>query len=193
MNNQPQLMLRQAFIVAIDEKGGFAKDKKIPWHYPADFRWFQHQTKGHICVMGRNTYEEINQIIGEKGKTSVLPDRKCFVVSSTLDSLPNAKVIRKYEDIYTSGNITDEDHDTNRIIFTIGGGGMYEAALSRSDFGLVTVINKDHECDTFFNTVALEKLYKPNATFTTADSPDLRFIEWVRKNDRPQLNPQPVA
>jgi dienelactone hydrolase len=46
---------KYAAIVAVDLMGGFSVGGKIPWYYPEDFKWFQQQTKGHICVMGRTT------------------------------------------------------------------------------------------------------------------------------------------
>ncbi|TFG95326.1 hypothetical protein E4H12_13495, partial [Candidatus Thorarchaeota archaeon] len=58
---------RQYVIVAaVDQGGGFAKDGKMPWHYPADLKWFNRKTKGQICVMGRHTYKDINERLGEK-------------------------------------------------------------------------------------------------------------------------------
>ena len=46
-------------IVAVDEDGGFGKDGKIPWHYSEDLKHFKEVTTGHVCIMGRKTYEDM--------------------------------------------------------------------------------------------------------------------------------------
>lgn len=71
---------KYAIIVAVDDQGGFSKDEKIPWDFPQDLKWFKDRTEGHICVMGRKTYENINSRLDDKMATSVLPNRRCFVL-----------------------------------------------------------------------------------------------------------------
>lgn len=168
-----------AIIAAVDAAGGFGKDGKIPWDFPEDFRWFQSQTKGNICVMGKATYLEINEKIGDAGKDSVLPGRKCFVVSSTLNQadVSNATVIR---DIYEVDKHLDDD-DITKTVFYIGGLQIFSQALSRADRVLITAINDDYSCDRFFPTDSLNKLFKVNRVFKSEHTNDLRFVEFVRK------------
>lgn len=170
---------RYAIIAAVDLTGGFGKDGKIPWDYPEDFRWFQSQTKGNICVMGKTTYLEINEKIGEKGKESVLPDRKCFVVSSTLrqEDVPNATVI---PDIYAVDALLD-DEDVTKTVFYIGGEQVFSQALSRADRVVLTVINQEFDCDRFFPTTALEKLFRVNKVYKSEHTNDLRFVDYIRR------------
>ena len=166
-------------IAAVDEEFGFGKDGKIPWDFPEDFRWFQSQTKGNICVMGRTTYDEINEKLGDAGKDSVLPERKCFVVSSTLNQADvlNATVIR---DIYEVDKHLDDD-DITKTVFYIGGLQIFSQALSRANRVLITAINNDYSCDRFFPTDSLNKLFKVNRVFKSEHTNDLRFVEFVRK------------
>lgn len=168
-----------AIIAAVDLAGGFGKDGKIPWDFPEDFRWFQSQTKGNICVMGRATYDEINEKLGDAGKESVLPGRKCFVVSSALDpaTVSNAIVIR---DIYEVDKHLD-DEDIAKTVFYIGGAQIFSQAMSRVDRVLITAINNDYECDRFFPTDSLNKLFKVNRVFKSEHTDDLRFVEFVRR------------
>lgn len=168
-----------AIIAAVDLAGGFGKDGKIPWDFPEDFRWFQSQTKGNICVMGRTTYDEINEKLGDVGRDSVLPGRKCFVVSSTLNQadVSNATVIR---DIYEVDKHLDDD-DITKTVFYIGGLQIFSQALSRADRVLITAINDDYSCDRFFPTDSLNKLFKVNRVFKSEHTNDLRFVEFVRK------------
>jgi dihydrofolate reductase len=45
---------------------------QIPWHLPADFKWFKQVTMGNVVVMGRKTFESL-------GKP--LPNRKNLVLT----------------------------------------------------------------------------------------------------------------
>lgn len=170
---------QKVIIAAVDAEGGFGKEGKIPWDYPEDFKWFQQQTKGHICVMGRTTYEEINEKMGTKGENNVLPDRKCFVVSTTLDqsNIPNATVIRSLYEVEMHIN----DDDLAKTIFFIGGARIFQQALSCANRVLLTVINNTHQCDRFFPTHALYKLFRENKMFKSEKTDALRFVEYIRK------------
>jgi dihydrofolate reductase len=55
-------------IVAVDDAGGFGKDGKIPWHFPEDFKRFKEITKDSVCVMGRNTYEDMLEMVKSRKK-----------------------------------------------------------------------------------------------------------------------------
>ncbi|PPD55306.1 MAG: hypothetical protein CTY12_01485 [Methylotenera sp.] len=135
---------RYSVIAAIDVAGGYAKNGKIPWYYSEDFKWFRKQTTGHICVMGRNTYEDINARLGDKAKESVLPNRQCFVLSTTLTDLPNATVVR------TLSEVEKFSPDTNIPIFIIGGGALFNMGVLLADTVVLTEINSDYNCDKFF-------------------------------------------
>lgn len=45
---------------------------KIPWHLPADFKWFKKTTIGNVIVMGRRTFESLGR---------PLPNRKNLVLT----------------------------------------------------------------------------------------------------------------
>jgi dihydrofolate reductase len=34
---------------------------KIPWHLPADFKWFKQKTLGNVVIMGRKTFESLGK------------------------------------------------------------------------------------------------------------------------------------
>lgn len=170
---------KYAIIAAIDADGGFGKDGKIPWYYPEDFRWFQSQTKGNICVMGKTTYNEINEKMGDKGAESVLPDRKCFVVSSTLNQseVANATVIQSIYDV----DAHLDDDDIEKTVFYIGGEQIFTQAISRADRVVITAINNSFGCDRFFPTNALDKLFRVNKVFKSEHTNDLRFVDYIRR------------
>ncbi len=149
-------------IVAVDEAGGFGKDGKIPWYLPEDLQRFKVITDGHICLMGRITYEEIlaarKKRDAEKGITAsiddVLRNRRSFVVTSEENPVtPGATSIRNPNDIdfYI-------DKDETREIFVIGGRKMFISALSWAEKIYLTVVKgPTYDCDVFFPIEVLNK------------------------------------
>jgi len=164
-------------IVAVDQYGGIAKDKTIPWRFPEDMKWFQNHTKGHKCVMGCHTYEEINTILDEKAKDSVLPDRECFVVSSTLADLPNAKVIKSLTEI--------EKHlvaDERETVFVIGGERLFREALALANTVYMTIINDGYNCDQHFPVTFVTEHFTEEHTYKVNTNDKLRFTTWKRND-----------
>lgn len=43
-------------IVAVDRNGAIGRGGGLPWHYPADLKFFKEQTYGHACLMGYRTW-----------------------------------------------------------------------------------------------------------------------------------------
>ncbi|MEB0161221.1 dihydrofolate reductase, partial [Pseudomonas sp. AH2 (2023)] len=70
--------------VAIAQNYAVGKDGKLPWHYPADLKFFKETTLNQTVVMGRKTYESI-------GKP--LPKRLNIVLSRNSDSSAQTNLI----------------------------------------------------------------------------------------------------
>jgi len=50
-------------VCAYDEKGGIAKDGKIPWDYPEDRKFFrQFLSEGNCVICGHKTYDDLIKI-----------------------------------------------------------------------------------------------------------------------------------
>jgi dihydrofolate reductase len=60
-------------IVAVDRNRAIGKGGSIPWHYPADMKFFKEQTTGHACVMGRRTWDSLKRPL--KGRLNVVLSR----------------------------------------------------------------------------------------------------------------------
>jgi dihydrofolate reductase len=163
-----------AVIVAVDIAGGYCKDGKIPWHFKQDMKWFQQQTKGNICVMGRTTYEDMNRMIGEKGKDSVLPNRECYVVSSSMEPVANATVIRSMRGYEQHIKIDDP-----RTVFILGGYQLFLEGVALADQVIMTVINDSYGCDKYFPVEYVANNFGVTAVQDT-DEAKLKFFTWAR-------------
>lgn len=167
-----------ACIVAVDLCGGFSKDGKIPWNYTADFKWFQQKTEGHICVMGRATYDDLVNHLGSKGDESILPGRKCFVVTSSPLPKDNAIAVKSISEV--DKHLTFEDAE-NKTVFFIGGERIYSEGIAKANTLYITVVNKEVDADRFFPTNYTLKHFNMEQQFVNDKTPDLRFTIWKRK------------
>ncbi len=100
-------------IVAIAKNYAIGKDGKLPWHYPADLKFFKQTTTGHAVVMGSNTWDSI-------GKP--LPNRLNIVLSRnrSIDLQPNVLLLRSKEGLLALTEYLKCD------VFIIGGAKTYE-------------------------------------------------------------------
>lgn len=177
INTRPRR--QYASIVAVDLRGGFSKEGQIPWHYAADFKWFQDKTKGHVCVMGRTTYDDINKRLGEKAAENVLPNRTCFVVTSRPLERNNATAIASLSELDFA--LDKQNVPYEKTVFFCGGERIYQESISKADVVYMTVVNKDIGCDRFFPKFAIQKqFYVANAEAVEGE-PDLRFVTWKRQ------------
>lgn len=153
-------------IVAVDCEGGFGKDGKIPWHLPEDFQHFKELTTGHVCVMGRRTYQEMFdariqrdiQRNVEEPIDEILRGRQSFVVTRTPDyQTPGAQIVQGVARVMDAMSIKND----KRKLFVIGGRRMFIEALTWTNTIHMTVLKGDpYECDVKFPIEVLNKKFK---------------------------------
>ena len=119
-------------IAALDRNRVIGRDGKLPWHISEDLKRFKRLTKGHVVLMGRKTYESL-------GKP--LPDRRNVVLSS--GPIPGVESYRSLAEALRA--LKDE-----RTVFVIGGGEVFRQALPIADGLHLTIVDGEHEGDTFF-------------------------------------------
>lgn len=167
-----------SIIVAVDSFGGFAKDRTIPWHYKQDLAWFQKKTKGKVCVMGKNTYLEMQEMANSKKRditNGILPNRTSYVISRTLSEtdVVGATLIQSF-------NQVTEEHP-NQEIMVLGGEKLFLQAFSQCDTVYLTAIDKNYDCDTFFPIQILSNYKITEGEKVTADDGvDLMFVTYER-------------
>jgi len=138
----PPYPVKLAMIAAIAEHRVIGVDNQMPWHLPADFKWFRQRTLGKTVVMGRKTYWSIGK---------ALPQRRNIVLSHQTDlHLPDADVFPSLEaylqTVQPSSPVSHEDAE----IMLIGGGQIYRHYFSYMDRLYLTLVKADIEGDCFF-------------------------------------------
>jgi len=122
-----------SLIVAMDEQGLIGRDNQLPWHLPADLRYFKQTTMGRPVVMGRKTFESI-------GKP--LPGRRNVIVTRNRSyAAAGCEIIHSLADMPGGG----EDE-----VFVIGGAELFAAMLPLADRLYLTRIRETFAGDTYF-------------------------------------------
>jgi dihydrofolate reductase len=105
---------------------------RIPWHLPADLKFFKRTTLGHVIVMGRKTFDSLGR---------PLPGRENVVLSRQPLDVPGVRRAASPDEIVEPAD--------GRKLFVIGGAEIYRALLPRCAEVLLTVVNLEPEADTF--------------------------------------------
>ena len=129
-----------SLIAAVAENGVIGKDNKLPWHLPADMKYFRDTTMGHCVIMGRRNYDSIPPKFRPfGGRTNIVVTRSpdlsapgCIVVHSINDALKEAQKKNEKE------------------VFIIGGADIYNQTIEKADKLYITHIDQAFEGDAFF-------------------------------------------
>ena len=106
----------------------------MPWHLPAELAHFKLTTMGKSLVMGRKTWDSIGR---------ALPGRQNIVVTrNTSFEAPGCDVANSLREAI--------DMASSSEVMVIGGGSLYEMALSQANRMVLTHIDCEAEGDTWF-------------------------------------------
>ena len=61
-------------IVAVSNNNVIGIDNDLPWHMPADLKFFKETTLGYHVLMGRKSFESINKPL--PGRTNIVVTRQ---------------------------------------------------------------------------------------------------------------------
>lgn len=128
-----------ALVVAVGTNGCIGKDGGLPWHISEDLKHFKAVTTGHAIIMGRKTFDSIGR---------PLPNRRNIVVSRNRDlEIEGCEVV---PELTTALAMAREGGDDEPRV--IGGASLYELALPLATRLILTEVDMDCECDTWFPT-----------------------------------------
>ncbi|MCA1619449.1 MAG: dihydrofolate reductase [Acidobacteria bacterium] len=151
-------------IVAVDRNLAIGKGGGLPWHYPADLKFFKEQTTGNACVMGYRTWLTLKR---------PLPGRLNVVLTSRAEVEPRESVVwlRDKQSALSLGVYLKCD------LFVIGGAQIFEAFREEIDRWLVTEVPLAVEgADTFMPQDFLRG-FGPRDTRDLGDGLKVTFYE----------------
>ena len=154
-------------IVAVDRSGAIGKGGRLPWHYPADLKFFKEQTTGHACVMGYRTWLSLKR---------PLPNRLNVVLTRRAEVEPRESVVwlRDRQSVLSLYGYLSCD------LFVIGGAQIFETFRDRIDRWLVTEVPLTVEgADTFMPPDFLRG-FRPADTHDLGDGLKVTVYERTR-------------
>lgn len=128
-----------AIIVAIGKNNVIGLNNELPWKLSGDLKYFAKITTGKSVLMGKNTFQSIINRLGKP-----LPNRKNYVLSSTLTSIDNIEIVTDLQKFIA-------DHKDEEI-YAIGGASVYQAVLPNTYKMYITEVDYAGPGDTFFPT-----------------------------------------
>ncbi|MFI5187961.1 MAG: dihydrofolate reductase [Chitinophagales bacterium] len=160
-----------SFIVAVSENNVIGKDNNLPWHLPADMKYFKNVTWAMPVIMGRKSFEAL-------GKP--LTGRKNIVITRNKNwKADGVEVVPGIDQAIALASQTDA-----KEIFITGGAEIFKAAFPFADKIYLTRIHGNFDGDSFFPE------WKPNEWKLASNrdcEPDeknlyaLSFQVWERK------------
>ena len=126
-----------SIIAAVASNNIIGRDNKLPWHMPADLKWFKKLTMGHHVLMGRKTFEEFKK---------PLPGRTNVVITRNPNwSADGVAMARSLDEAISKAEAAGDPE-----IFVIGGAEVFAQVLHRAGRMYITRIHAEPEGDTFF-------------------------------------------
>ncbi|WP_151526206.1 dihydrofolate reductase [Serinicoccus kebangsaanensis] len=124
-------------IAAVGRGGVIGDGDSMPWHLPADLRFFKQTTMGGVLVMGRGTWDSIGR---------ALPGRRTIVVTRQRDwTAPGAEVAHSLPEALLMAG----DHE----VFVAGGGQIYAQTIQHAHRLVLTEVDLAPEGSTRFPEV----------------------------------------
>ncbi len=158
-----------AFVVAMSQNRVIGVNNGLPWHLPADMKWFVKVTMGKPVIMGRRTYDSI------PARFRPLPGRHNIVVSRNRQyAAPGATVVDSLaEALVVAGADRPEE------IMIGGGSSLYEALLPQAGRIYLTLVEADLDGDAFFPPLDWSQW---QTSFRQVHEPDAKHVyrfEWM--------------
>ena len=128
--------MKLSMIVALGRNRVIGIDNVMPWHIPADLKYFKSQTMGKPIVMGRKTLESIGKPLVGRHNFVVTRDRSFTVEGAT--------VAPDLEEAIAAAEAKAEEVDSDEIMI-IGGGQIYEQLIDRAERLYLTEVDLSPE------------------------------------------------
>ena len=130
-----------SLIAALGENRMIGVDNSMPWHLPADFKYFKATTLGKPIIMGRKTWDSLGR---------PLPGRLNLVVSRQTDlQLEGAEVFASLDAAVERAQAWAKEQGVSEVML-IGGAQLYTQGLADADRLYLTRVGLSLEGDAWF-------------------------------------------
>lgn len=124
-----------SFIVAAARNKVIGRDNAMPWHLPADLKYFKRITLGKPVIMGRKTFEAIGRPL--PGRANIIVTHDAGYVAA------DCRVVHSIEEALRAVEGAGET-------MVIGGAKLFEQLLPRAGRIYLTEVHDDFAGDAWF-------------------------------------------
>lgn len=157
-------------IWAQDLNGVIGKNGSLPWHIPRDLRFFKTMTLSKTLVMGRATFDGMNQ--------RLLPQRKSIILTRQTDYQVQGAVV-----LHSLSEVLDykAQHPAEDLV-VIGGAHTFQLFLPYCDVIYRTVIEAVYEGDVHMLSLPADfhLAWQKFEPVSELNHESLIFEKWVR-------------
>ena len=125
-----------SLIAAMGKNRVIGNKGRLPWHMPADLKYYKEKTKGKPIIMGRKTFDSMDN--------KALPNRVNIIMTHEKDYKAEEAIVVHSADeaLKAAGNVPE--------VMVIGGSYIFKEFLPRANRLYLTIIDGDFKGDTFF-------------------------------------------
>lgn len=132
--------MEKVIIAAKADNHVIGKNNSLPWHLPADYKFFLRTIEGHHLISGRKYFES------DQAREVFLTDTKGIVVTRKKDyQAQNAQVVHSIEASFQLA----EQNGVQKV-YILGGGEIYRQTIALADRLIITEIHGEFEGNIFF-------------------------------------------
>lgn len=165
---------RLVLIAAVAENGVIGSNNELPWHLPADLKYFKQMTLGKPIIMGRKTWDSLGR---------PLPGRENIVISRQKDlKLEGAEVLETFEEALKWAREWADRNDSSDVM-VIGGAQLYAQAIDQADHICLTRVFTTPDGDAWFPALEAGQwalMKQPTLNPATDTTPAYQFEDWYR-------------
>lgn len=170
-------------IVALDEKGGLAKNGNIPWRSPKDLKFFKDQTTNNIVIMGLSTFRTLLKPFPNRYNIIVTSNVSWYAKDYIKENVDNVMFVNMETcEMILKGEIKTSDFVPKKYdneIYLIGGKRLLDDTLRYCGCLFLTTIKGDYECDIIMIKEEMTMDYEMEKIYDD----DVMMIErWKLKN-----------
>jgi dihydrofolate reductase len=142
MDTEHRLQPKISLIAALSENCVIARDGKIPWHLPGDWKRYREKIDGRVIIAGRKTFDRSyrNDVgIVVTRQDDYVPPIPATIVHTVGEALRVAQE-----------KLADVRAEKRDEIVVIGGGEIFRQTIGTADMLYLTIIHTTIDGDRFF-------------------------------------------
>jgi dihydrofolate reductase len=163
-----------SLVAAVSDNNAIGKNNQLLWHLPNDLKFFKNTTWAMPVIMGRKTFESVNNQ-PLNGRTNIVITRQ----PQKIQAPQGVFVVPDLDKALQQAATTDA-----KEAFVVGGGEIYKEALPLANKLIITRVHTQIEGDVFFpvfDTAQWQQTYGLDFAADQKHAYPYSFQVWQRK------------